>query len=74
MKDFTHTVYQWETFHHRIRSQAVRNYFDLQTHHVQFTPQRLDQIKQETTQDTELKPSIETIVTGWSEKKRDVPK
>ena len=46
----------------------------LQIHHVRFTPQRLDQIKQETRQDTELKQLIETIVVGWPEKRRDVPK
>ena len=37
-------------------------------------PQGLDQIKQETRQDTELKQLIETIVVGWPEKRRDVPK
>ena len=45
---------------------------DLQIHHLQFTPQRLDQIKQETRQDRELKQLMETIVVGWPEKRRDV--
>ena len=47
---------------------------DLQIHHVQFTPQRLDQIRRETKQDAELKQLMETIVVGWPEKRRDVPR
>ena len=47
---------------------------DLQIHHVQFTSQRLDQIRQETRQDVELNRLMETIVAGWPEKRRDVPK
>ena len=37
---------------------------DLQIHHVQFTPQRLDQIRRETKQDAELKQLMGTIVVG----------
>ena len=48
-------------------------HLDLQVHHVKFTTQRLDQIRQETRKDKELKQLMETIVLGWPEKRRDVP-
>ena len=47
---------------------------DLQVSLVQFTPSKLDQIKQETTKDPTLKQLKETIVAGWPDKRRDLPK
>ena len=41
---------------------------------VQFAPDRLSQLKQETSNDTELAALRETIVQGWPQQRRDVAK
>ncbi|XP_063952151.1 uncharacterized protein K02A2.6-like [Lytechinus pictus] len=47
---------------------------DLQINFVQFAPDRLSQLKEETAKDAEFAALREVVVRGWPERRRDLPR